>query len=358
MNISPLLESEKQISITAATDYISFEVLRNQTLNPLMKRMLKEIQIYLKRGGKWVRPWLSRLAVRLLNKKITPSVIKASLSTELLHRYILVHDDIMDQDLERHHGPTLQKVYQDYHAKLYPNLPDETDALGNAIVAGDLIDTLVYQLVTESGLPPVTKLDLIRALNQDFMDTAAGWMLETDLKQRELGKIEEKEILLAMKQVSAHYSVLWPLRLGEIMAGRQYGNWLPELEAYGTQVGLAFQIQDDILAIFGEQKETGKPIGNDLREGKKTLLLNYAYKQSSLTDRAYLESCLHREISPNRLAKVRQIYEATGALAYAQQQAKIQIRGGIKALVKMRGVDETAKDVLIDLADFMVSRKV
>ena len=97
-------------------------------------------------------------------------------------------------------------------------------------------------MIAESGLKTEMGLSMIRGINQDFIETGAGWFLETDLKNTPLIKVSMKQVKQAMLLVSAQYSVLWPLRLGEILAGREYGDWLPELEDYGTKVGMGFQI--------------------------------------------------------------------------------------------------------------------
>jgi geranylgeranyl diphosphate synthase, type I len=351
------LEQEKEVSVKLAQAFMDRFVEDNKSLNPSMRIMLSELRTYSLRGGKWHRPALARAVVSLLNKHITHEQSIASLSTEFIHRFILTHDDIFDQDLSRHGGPTIEKIYREKYRKRYPRREDQTYSMGMAMVGGDILHTLSYQVVTENNLPGKIQLNVIKGLNQELHDTAAGWLWETDLKQKDLSEVTEAAVMKAMTQVSAHYSVLWPLRIGQLLAGRAYGDWVPALEVYGEHVGLAFQIQDDMLAVFGDQKTTGKPVGNDIREGKKTLLNVYAYAHAGLRDRDILETSLSQPVSMTRLAQIRKIYEQTGAYAYAKNQSVHHAKKGMSALDRLTPAHEEAREKLMWLADFMYTRK-
>lgn len=356
VDILDFLAAEQKKSARIAANFFRKKSEELEDLGTPMRVMLKELTRYGLRGGKWHRPALVRLAVRLAGGKLTPAINRASLCAELIHRYILIHDDIIDQDLERHAGPTMQKIYQDRFKLLFRGMKDETYSLGMAMIAGDVLNSLNQQLALESGIPKPMAATLVYGLNQELLETGAGWLLETDLKNMPLLKVSLKQVEKAMLLVSAQYSVLWPLRLGQLLSGREYGNWVPEIEIYGMQVGLAFQIQDDILAIFGDQKETGKPVGNDLREGKKTFLTQYAYNKANATDRAYLQNSLGLNIDGERLQNVRDIFRRTGALSYAQNEAQKYARTGLKAIQSLSSTDQDAKDMLVRLGEFLAKR--
>lgn len=353
-----LLSREQKTSVRIARNFFARKRTELTDLGLPFEVMLRQLQFYGLRGGKWHRPTLTRLAVRLMNQKITPEICRASVALELVHRFLLIHDDIVDQDLERHGGPTMQKFYQDRFQLKFTPLTDQTYSAGMAIVAGDVLHTFAFQFVAECGIKPELALAVIGGINQLMVETAAGWALETDLKMMSLNKSTLKQVMLAMRLVSANYSVLWPLRIGQILAGQPAGAFDKNLEIYGTNVGIAFQIQDDILAIFGDQNKMGKPVGNDLREGKKTLLVQYAYEQANKTNKKILQKMLNTNIDLNLLEQVREIIIKTGALTFAKETAQAKANEGIRALKRVTTNAPEAKDQLIALAEFMVNRNV
>ncbi|OGV97589.1 hypothetical protein A2W24_06120 [Microgenomates group bacterium RBG_16_45_19] len=321
-----------------------------------MKVMGQNLGQYCLRGGKWHRPTLVRLAVQLMQVKLTPAMMRASVAVELMHRYLLCHDDLIDQDLKRHGGPTLEQVYRQRQVTLYGNRTESTYALGVAMVGGDLLNALTQLAVLESGLKPELAVAFLKGLNQELVETAAGWIMETELKQKPLLRVSLDQVRQTMLLVSAHYSFLWPLRLGQILGGVKEGEWLPALETYGRHIGLAFQITDDLLAIVGEEKTTGKPVGSDLREGKKTLLTQYAYQQANFRQKTYLQQSLNTFINNERLQNIREILTTTGAITYAKHEALKQAQLGIKAIESMSNGDDEAKRKLIWLGKFVAQR--
>jgi geranylgeranyl pyrophosphate synthase len=123
-------------------------------------------------------------------------------------------------------------------------------------------------------------------------------------------------------------------------------------------VGLAFQIQDDILGMFGKTKITGKPVGNDFREGKKTILVIKAYENVNDEQKKMLSDNIGKELSSNKLEKVQAIIKESGALDYAVELAKDNALKGKRALEKLSSqIEQEAKTTLVELADFLVERE-
>src|SRR5690606_37028703 len=161
-----------------------------------------------------------------------------------------------------------------------------------------VLHTFALEMVMEARFEERVTLNVLRGMHECLAVTAAGWRLETLLKQRALGEVEKKDVEKAMWLVSGQYSILWHLRIGQLFAGATYGKWDQSLDEYGQHIGLAFQIQDDILGLLGEPEKTGKPVGHDFREGKKTLLLLHAYQSGSDDDKLFLQEHLGKKISP------------------------------------------------------------
>lgn len=356
-SIAEWLERERATSARVVGQWLKTQRTEGAALGLPMQAMMKYLTNYCLRGGKWHRPALTRLVFLLLGVRINPKLMQASVINELTHRYLLAHDDIIDQDLVRHHGPTLEAVYRQRFERKFGGLTETTYALGMGMVGGDLLNASLHQWIVDIGLPDKTALAFIDGLNQMLTETIAGWLLETDLKYTPLREVKTEQVNQAMLLVSAHYSVLWPLRLGQILAGRVMGDWIAELEIYGREVGLAFQLIDDVLGIFGDEALTGKPVGNDLREGKKSWLLVTAYQAAKPAEKAILSQALLRPAEPAVLAEVRRIIENTGALDQTRNLALIRAKAGIKAIENIKTPAEEVKSRLKHLAEFLAKRQ-
>lgn len=324
------LEAKKTRLILA--EYLDAWIIEWQTLDPTFTQMVQKLRPYLLTGGKWGRPLMTRLAYDLIGGTNEQNIYLGSVATEVWHRFILCHDDVIDGDLTRHGRATLEKEYQTEQDNAHPFRPMKTYALAMAMESGDLIHALAYQIVLHSGYDPLICNQVIRGFINCAHDTIAGWRLESLLKQQKIAEINPQQVTKAMKLVSAQYSVVWPLRIGQLFAGKQLGQWHRGLEKYGLNVGMAFQIQDDLLGIFGEPKKTGKPAGNDLREGKKSLVLLEGYKRATKQERKILEQANGGLITASLLDQVQHILTATGAVDWAKQEAKQYASLGVKAL--------------------------
>lgn len=341
------------------SEFLDQWLKQNDTIELNFRAYLSAFKPYLLTGGKWGRPLLTRLGYQLSGKEIDRTIYKASAAVEIFHRYILCHDDIIDQDFYRHGIPTLEKIFTDELEKLHITRPVPTYGLGMAMIAGDLIHTLAMTLVIQSGLPQTYIPPLIRGFGQCLTETAAGWRLETILKQRFIREVSMTEVKKAMHLVSADYSFVWPLRLGQLMAGKTMGEWLQPLEDYSYFVGMAFQIQDDILGIFGDAKKTGKPVGNDLREGKKSLILLKGYQSSTREEKKVLEEVRGTEITEELVHAVRNILQKYGAVEWGQKLARSYIAKGVTALhdLDVKTQDTEALTRLQELAYFLAERE-
>ena len=316
------------------------------------------LSTYLLAGGKMARPVLARLAYDLLGGKERERVILGSLATEVFHRFILTHDDLIDRDLTRHGQPTLEKIYQEELNTMKVTKPMATYALGMAMESGDLIHALTYELILESGFPGEIAVQVIRGFIQCTFETVAGWRLESMIKQRAINEVNLTQVRKVMTLVSAQYSVVWPLRIGELFAGVENGAWNETVESFGLNVGLAFQIQDDVLGIFGDPKITGKPVGGDLREGKKSYVLMRGYKLANLKEKQILEEANGNEtISQSEIERVRQILNRVGALDWALVQAQRLAKQGSKTLETIRNQQNgEIIDRLQQLGEFLAKR--
>ncbi|HIE10576.1 MAG TPA: polyprenyl synthetase family protein [Kiritimatiellae bacterium] len=261
---------------------------------------------YLDRGGKLLRPALVCLAAGACGgDEAAQRALPIAAAVEILHAMTLVHDDIIDDDPERHGGPSVHAIFGQQakaraNSKLHP--PPPLYGKSMAILAGDVLHAAAVWMALEHaprrGVPPqvvnaiVTRMegDLFPALIAgQALDTWLGTIPLQDLVRWEIQKISRmarriNELKTArLLSFAAYAGALIGLRKTD---GRH--SWVRRLAAFGSQCGLAFQIRDDVLGIVGDSRRLGKPVGSDIREGKKTLLLSCVLAVVSGQERRHL----------------------------------------------------------------------
>ncbi|MBI2268437.1 MAG: polyprenyl synthetase family protein [Candidatus Blackburnbacteria bacterium] len=305
-------------------------------------------------GGKRIRAGLVKLGYESCNKRATNSLLPVSAAIEILHGSILIHDDIADQDEIRHGNPTVHKVYEAHHKKNYKKGDSAHYGESMSIIVGD---TGLYEapfLISTSKFPEGLKIKALNHLFKYFIDTAYGELLDIDLGYR--AKITEKEIMSIYTLKTAWYTICGPLQVGAILAGANSAH-VKRFENYAIPLGIAFQIQDDILGIFGDEGKTGKSAASDIKEGKNTLLYTQAIKKGAPKQQRRLQSLWgDRNLTASEIEEARQIVVNSGSLKYCQKMAaKLAKRSqeGVLSITKNKELQE----VYVTLADFVVNRK-
>lgn len=311
-------------------------------------KILREFNL---RGGKRARPVLINTGYFLAGGKNKKAILKASLCAELIHNFFLIHDDIIDRDELRRGKPSLHAFYQKkFGGDLYKGI-------SFAIIAGDVSNVLGQQILTESDFPEKNKIRALNILNKMVERTCHGEMLEMFLKEEK--EIKENDIEKVLKYKTAYYTFTDPLKIGAVLAGGD-DKLLKEIEIFAMPIGIAFQIQDDILGIFGSQKKIGKPVCSDIRENQPNLLI---YKTLSLTKlltklgawsrfQSYLGS---DKINQKDINDIRRIIRGSGALDYCQSKAKKLVRKA-KTLIIKSNIPHKEKQFLLDLAEYIIKR--
>jgi len=296
-------------------------------------------------GGKRLRPALVYYTYRACGGRSDRLVMPLALATEFLHTYLLIHDDIMDHAEVRRGQPAAHARFRDLHRA--GGLRGDADDFGRsvAILLGDLAHTYAVELFTgvavrpDPAAAPATPhwLELNRCFSLMCEEVIGGQYLEFLLAHRGLPEpasgpaglrsgspaadaaptaaqaIRESELLRVLRLKSGRYTAERPIQLGALLAGAP-----PELRAelsrYGTAVGEAFQLQDDLLGLFGDPATVGKPVGDDLREGKFTFLIHHALVNGSPSDRQLVAGALgDPNLTAAEVARVQLALERTGA---------------------------------------------
>ncbi len=278
------------------------EVIKQTPSSNITKPFLESIKAFTLSGGKRLRPLFFIYGYKAV-KYENQEVIKASLSVELLESFFLIHDDIMDNS-------PLRRGNLSFHTQY---------GLNKAILAGDtLVSIASWSLLQTSFL---NKELVIQKLTEIMYLTNIGQLYDLEFSTKSFDELTEEEIMQGYLLKTAYYSVEGPLLLGALLACANDAQ-CSTLSAYGTRIGQAFQLIDDILGVFGDEKTVGKSIYSDIEEGKRTLLMFKAYQLSSLSDRAFLLSCLGRKITEDEFVKIKDIIVKTDALNYCKDLAQ------------------------------------
>ena len=287
-------------------------------------------------GGKRLRPYMVIRSCQILGGKSSTAMIAAS-AVEMVHNFTLVHDDIMDNDEMRHGVPTVHKKF----------------GMPIAILAGDVLFSKAFQIISESKLSPNANTHLISRLAKACVDVCEGQLLDIKMADEKRIPTEAEYITMIGKKTAALFDV--SCAMGAICATNKPKD-ISNLSDFGRNLGIAFQITDDLIGVMGDPKVTKKPVGNDLREGKKSLPILMAIKLAKGKERKIiLKAFGNSKISKNDLNKAVEVIRSLGIEEKVRNQALKYAEKSEKSLTKYKG---TAKIELTALLDFVVRRSV
>ena len=350
--IQPLLVEffQKKIKIAKKTD-------------PLATGAVKEIERVVLAGGKRIRPALVYYGFLAAGGKKNQAILEASLSIELMHVFLLIHDDIIDRDEKRHGLATVNKSYQAWGEKLLSLERKESEHFGNsmAIVVGDMAYSMANEILFEADFPASHILSALKKMQEIVYKTIPGEMLDIFLDAR--GDASEEEIMKMYDGKTARYTFEGPLHLGACLAGQgKNRELLSSFSDYALPIGQAFQLKDDILGVFGREEKLGKPVGSDVIEGKQTLLVVKALERANFQERRKIKRLLgKRNLSLKELGEFQLLLKKTGALEYAEKTGLKLLKEATEAVEKAQKslvFDKKTAIFLKDLAEYIILRQV
>ncbi|MGN9780100.1 polyprenyl synthetase family protein [Nonomuraea sp. ZG12] len=308
-------------------------------------------------GGKRLRPAFCYWGWRGAGGTDAPGVLTAAASLELLQASALVHDDVMDKSDLRRGMPAAHRRFQTLHEKAGWHGSAEQFGEGAAILLGNLLLIWSGEMWRTSGLPPES-LAAAQPVH-DHMRTELMCGQYLDLLEQAGGENTFESALRVALYKSGKYSVEHPLRLGLVLGAGESKPWMDELcTAYGTRVGIAFQLRDDILGVFGDPARTGKPAGDDLREGKRTMLVARTLAAASASEASTVRALLgDRDLDERGVATLREIIEGTGALRECEDMIGDYL-GKALASLEQSPITPEARAALAELAIAATSRRM
>ncbi|MEX0862113.1 polyprenyl synthetase family protein [Nitrosopumilus sp.] len=287
-------------------------------------------------GGKRLRPYMVIKSCQILKGNVSNAMPAAS-AVEMVHNFTLVHDDIMDNDEMRHGVPTVHKKF----------------GMPIAILAGDVLFSKAFQVITDSKLSTNATTQLVSRLAKACVDVCEGQLLDIKMAEEREIPAQAEYITMIGKKTAALFDV--SCAMGAICATNKIKD-ISNLSSFGRNLGIAFQITDDLIGVMGDPKITKKPVGNDLREGKKSLPILMAIKLAKGNNKKIiLKAFGNSKISKKDLNKAVDVIRSLGIEENVRKQALKYAERAEKSLGTYSG---PARIELISLLDFVVKRSI
>ena len=298
-------------------------------------------------GGKRVRPFVVLRATEAVGGDPEKALYPAA-AVEFIHNYSLVHDDIMDMDELRRGRPTVHKVW----------------GINMAILAGDLLFSKAFEAVAKAKVDPDKKARILEVLVKTSNELCEGQALDIEFETRDEVTVDEY-----LKMISGKTGALFDgsATIGAIV-GTDNEEYIQALSKWGRNVGIAFQIWDDVLDLIANEKKLGKPVGSDIRKGKKTLIVSHFFQNASEDDKAEFlkvfgkyagdakgDALIHDERVKEEVERAIELLKKYGSIDYAAQYAKDLVKEANEAL-KVLPESEARRDLEL-LAEFLVERE-
>ena len=305
------------------------------------------------RKGKMIRGGLVSLGSEMAGGRISRTSVRAGTAIELIQSGLLIHDDIMDRDARRRGAPSIHEQYA-----LIADGPGRAEAAhfgtSMAICAGEISIFLAFEAL--AGLPgPAKNAAAVQKLfAAEFGLVGLGQM--RDIRAGTSSRpLEERDVLDIYRYKTARYSFSLPLAAGWMLAGGR-APVLPKLQRLGEDLGLVFQIKDDELGLFGSEKTLGKPVGSDIRQGKKTLFHLRLLDRASGPDMARLSAVFgHQDASKQDIGFVRDLAVRLGV---REDVRRVMDRFAKRAAAAIRGLPIAGahRTILQALLDYSLTR--
>jgi geranylgeranyl diphosphate synthase type I len=244
------------------------------------------------------------------------ALIRACASLELLHASALVHDDYMDASDTRRGRPATHRGFAMEHRRAGWRGDPQQYGAAAAILLGDLLLSWSDELLRRCGLPGDRVMAALDVLDRCRSEVITGQFLDVSVQAR--GRADVDAAMTVLRYKSAKYSIERPLQIGATLAGAGPEH-LRRLSAFGLPLGEAFQLRDDLLGVFGDPSVTGKPAGDDLVEGKRTVLVALALDSAAAGEAARLDAALGSPLSDPEVAELRGIIDRSGAHDQVEQ---------------------------------------
>ena len=318
-------------------------------------RLVAEARVAV-RGGKRLRAafcYWGHLAVAA-RPADDAALVRACAALEILHASALAHDDLMDASDTRRGRPATHRAFEAEHRDDGWRGDPEQYGAAAAILLGDLLLAWSDELLRRCGLGWDRVGPALEIFDECRSEVIAGQFLDVSVQAR--GRADVDAAMTVLRYKSAKYSIERPLHIGAALAGAGPAT-LAALSSFGLPLGEAFQLRDDLLGVFGDPAATGKPAGDDLIEGKRTVLVALALDGAPAAEGARLDAALGTALSTDDVAVLRDIIERSGARAQVEAVIGELAQRSVRAL-DAADLDQRAVVELTRLASAATQRSL
>ena len=315
MSFSPTNDL-KEIRNLVNQELLNFVAVENKYLNEIASELApvaSAMERFLLDSGKRLRPLFAYIGFLGTGSKPSVEVLRACSALELIHVCALMHDDVMDASDTRRGAPAIHKAFEALHNNQKLSGSGEQFGISAAILLGDLALVWSAKMLHQSGIDGQSLIRSLPMYDEMRVELMAGQYL--DIYEQAFASESVERSLKVARYKSGKYTIERPLHFGAALGSAEQ-NLFKTYSDYGLPLGEAFQLRDDVLGIFGNPEETGKPAGDDLREGKRTVLLAKTMELADEGSKTVIKNSLgNPNIALEHVNKIREIITVCGALA-------------------------------------------
>jgi geranylgeranyl diphosphate synthase type I len=331
----------------AVQDFLREAMPALATIADELGPLAEATEAFLLDGGKRLRPAFCYWGYRATGSPDGEPIIRAAAALELLQACALVHDDVIDGSDTRRGAPAVHRRFAALHRSAAWYGDPERFGQAAAILLGDLALIWADSMLAGSGFDSPALQRALPVWDAMRVEVMCGQYLDVVEQARGGGSVERALRVARFK--SAKYTIERPLHLGAVLGGR--ADLCEVFSSYGLPLGEAFQLRDDVLGVYGDPGVTGKPAGDDLREGKRTVLVAYTVEAANAAQAEELRRRLgDPQLDADGVTVLREIIAATGALAKVESLIEQRVAEALAAL-EPADIDAAARTALVDLAD-------
>lgn len=307
--------------------------VQKSTLQLYGKNARLEVDAFLsilERGGKRIRGALTMLSYEMSGGKDQKMIVVAARAIEMMQAYILIMDDIQDRSIIRRGGPAAHVMLADHHEK--HELAGEPAHFGVAMALNSMAsgNHAAQMILANLDAPEEYRIKVLSILNRTMLITAHGQT--NDIMNEVAADASREDVEHVMEWKTSYYTFLNPLHVGMVLAGAEC-DATDAITDYAMHAGKVYQITDDILGVFGSEFESGKSPMDDIREGKRTLLIYYALQNASIADKNFLIQMLgNTNLRPAEFHRCRDIIIESGAFEETKKEAQKHVEQALAAL--------------------------
>lgn len=333
VRVLPHIETEVLLD-KIIDDYFEQSIQNAEQIDVSYKQLWETLHGLMRSGGKRLRPKMTLLSYEAFGGKDSEKIIPVAAAQELLHFSLLIHDDVIDRDYTRHGTPNIAGTYKTIYLPFVDKPTERTHfAHSAAILGGDLMLSASHELIASSPLASHEKSIAQQLIARSIFEVAGGELLDTESSF--VPYIDGQAVKIA-RYKTAGYSFEIPLMTGARIAGisDEYAVYLRE---FSHTLGIAFQLVDDLLGVFGEEEMTGKSTVSDITEGKRTYMVEQANAAMSAAEKKQFEQTFgNPDATISEIESAKQLLVSSGAKAMTEQEIKRYAKEARTALHRIK----------------------